>query len=482
MREVPVCMVAFASLHGVTRARVRRLASASLSSVHAPVDKRGKHANRPRSIPDSIKVQIDEHIRSFPAMKSHYSRGKNSRRRKYLSPHLNVSQMHELYVQKYEAGVERPIVSYHYYLKYFQENFNLSFGYPRTDTCSTCDQLQVQLDSASESTSMKALITEQKEEHLHKAERFYSSLRAHTQLAKENLHVAVISFDFQQNLPLPSIPVGEVFYMHQIWVYVFGVHNCGKNSASMYTWPEMIAGRGSDEVISCLNHYFETLPSEVTTLYLYSDGCGGQNKNLNVMHFLFSLVRVGRFQHIRHYFPVRGHSFLPNDRDFGCTELKKRKVERVFVPEEWNAVIRSARRRNPFTVVPVTQNMVLGYSTYFSPFFKKTVQAKKKALNIQRAMVLDYSSQHATQVWVKYRFEEDEPWNKFELEKRNTRIQCLPTVMAQKNPSPLPVKQRKINDVRKLVDKYVPQEYHHFYNSIAGDEEVSSETDESDEN
>ena len=34
----------------------------------------------------------------------------------------------------------------------------------------------------------------------------------------------------------------------------------------------------------------------------------------------------------------------------------------------------------------------------------------------------------------------------------------------------------------KLVDKYVPQEYHNFYNSIAGDEEVFSETDESDEN
>ena len=209
-----MCLVAFASLHGICQSRVRRLSSAALSSVHAPVDMRGKHQNRPRVISDSVKKQIDEHIRSFPAMKSHYSRGKNSRRRKYLSPHLSVAQMHNLYVKKYEANEECPIVSYHYYLKYFQENFNLSFGYPRTDTCCTCDQLQVQFDSASD--AMKALITEQKEDHLRRADSFYSSMRAHTQLAKRNSHVAVISFDFQQNLPLPSIPVGEVFYMHQI--------------------------------------------------------------------------------------------------------------------------------------------------------------------------------------------------------------------------------------------------------------------------
>ena len=101
--------------------------------------------------------------------------------------------MYELYVRKYETGEERPIVSYHYYFKYFQENFNLSFGYPQTDSHSKCDQLQIQLNSASE--SMKVLIKEQKEKHLHKAEKFYCSLRAHTQPAKESSHIAVIPFD-----------------------------------------------------------------------------------------------------------------------------------------------------------------------------------------------------------------------------------------------------------------------------------------------
>lgn len=123
--------------------------------------------------------------------------------------------------------------------------------------------------------------------------------------------------------------------------------------------------------------------------------------------------------------------------------------------------------------------MVVAYSTAFSHFFKKTVQAKNKALSLQRAMILYYSSQHVTEVWVKYGSGEEEPWSKFEVKKHRTRIESLPST--QKYHSLLAVKQSKITDVLKLVEKYVPQEFHQFYSSIAGDEEVSSETEESEE-
>ena len=460
----------------MTVSRVLRLAKATLEETSAPADKRGKHLNRPQKMTDEIKHQVDTHIRSFPTMKSHYSRKKHSRHRKYLSPQLSVTQMHELYVQKYEPNAKKPLVTYSFYWKYFNENFNITFGYPRSDTCGMCDQLEVQLDAAS--APLQVGIRKQKEDHLRRAEAFYGSLRSNTVLSKQNSHISTITFDFQQNLPLPSVPVGDVFYMQQLWIYVFGVHNCGTNEVRMYCWPETIAHRGSDEVISCLLHYLHSLPGEVTTLNLFSDGCPGQNKNLNVMHFLFSLVRLGRFEHIRHFFPVRGHSFLPNDRDFGCTERKKRKVERVYTPEQWHDIMRSARKKKPYIIVPVDQSMVLNCAAHFSPVFKKTVKAEGKGLNIQRAMILDYSNSHPSEVWVKYG-DEDEEWSKFSPEKCSKVIKSLPT--APKYLHPLSVKQNKISDVHKLVDKYVPVEFQSFYKSIKGDDEVSSETEDSGE-
>ena len=119
---------------------------------------------------------------------------------------------------------------------------NISFGYPKMDTCPTCDQFEIQLRVEDDAT--KALVVQQQDIHLRKAEWIYNSLRSDTRLAKESDHFACITFVFEQNFPLPSIPVGEVFYMHQLWLYVFGIHNCGSNDVRMYCWPETIAGRG----------------------------------------------------------------------------------------------------------------------------------------------------------------------------------------------------------------------------------------------
>ena len=59
-------------------------------------------------------------------------------------------------------------------------------------------------------------------------------------------------------------------YMHQLWVYVFGIHSCGDNNVTMYCWPETLAKQGSDEVITCLQHFLSQLPTSVTTsLHLF---------------------------------------------------------------------------------------------------------------------------------------------------------------------------------------------------------------------
>ena len=91
-------------------------------------------------------------------------------------------------------------------------------------------------------------------------------------MAKDSEDIAAISFDFEQNFPLPHIPTGEVFYLRQVWLYVFGVHDCGKNSATMYCWPENVAHKGSNEVVSCLDSFLCTGSlNGVKRLNLFSD-------------------------------------------------------------------------------------------------------------------------------------------------------------------------------------------------------------------
>ena len=48
---------------------------------------------------------------------------------------------------------------------------------------------------------------------------------------------------------------------------------------------------------------------------------------------------------------VSGHSYLPNDRDFGSIEIARNKTAHIYVPEDWERVVRQARHKNPFQVI-----------------------------------------------------------------------------------------------------------------------------------
>ena len=158
--EHVVCREAFIHIHGITTGRVQHLAFYAKTSPTPPPDKRGKHANS-HATREEIKQQIHRHIKSFPTIESHYGKSNSSKGKKYLSSQLSVALMHELYLEMHEPqeyakikedGSGNPQVKYDFYRKYFNSHFNLSFGAPKTDTCATCDELNVKINDASDST------------------------------------------------------------------------------------------------------------------------------------------------------------------------------------------------------------------------------------------------------------------------------------------------------------------------------------------
>lgn len=188
----------------------------------------------------------------------------------------------------------------------------------------------------------------------------------------------------------------------------------------------------------------------VNTVYLFSDGYAGQNKNSTVMQYLYTLVKSGRFSRIQHIFPIRGHSFLPCDRDFAKTESKKKKVERLYIPEHWMEVIRKTRKVKPFSVVPVTQSLVLDFKNHLTPFFKKTYTSlTKETLRFREARMFEYARDHPTEVWVKYSLSVDDEWHRFSIEKRRSSGPTLPTQPVTTDIVPLNPK--KVDDLKSSL-------------------------------
>lgn len=72
---------------------------------------------------------------------------------------------------------------------------------------------------------IKTQLQQEKQVHIDKAALFYSDLKAISQESKINPEVEVLSFDYQQNVPLPHVPCGDVFYKRQIWCYKFCIYS-----------------------------------------------------------------------------------------------------------------------------------------------------------------------------------------------------------------------------------------------------------------
>ena len=145
----------------------------------------------------------------------------------------------------------QPTVSEHYYRHIFNTEFNLGFGTPRSDTCTRCDELAIAIDAAH--GIEKENFEREQSDHQTKAKARYTMKREEKQAAKESWSgtrrrlgshhsfcskdsVDMITYDFQQNLPTPNLRHSEVFYMRQLWMYNFGIHDCVSDVGYVYVW------------------------------------------------------------------------------------------------------------------------------------------------------------------------------------------------------------------------------------------------------
>src|SRR5277367_5033556 len=141
-----------------------------------------------------------------------------------------------------------------------------------------------------------------------------------------------------QNQPLPHTVIGEAYYARQIWLSTFGIviHRGEHSTQSIddthfYRWTENVGGKGSNEIISCLDHFLRGHLGSKKKIRLFSDSCPAQNKNYAMLLMLQKLA-TERGVEIEWFFPEKGHSFIPVDRTFGRVEQLLKKEESILLP------------------------------------------------------------------------------------------------------------------------------------------------------
>ena len=162
-----------------------------------------------------------------------------------------------------------PLESYKFYLRVFNERFNLKFQPPKKDKCDTC-----------ECYNNSTLITDEMElsqqNHLQDKNLVREIKEKCKTNAGQNEHVLAAAFDLQKVL---LCPYGQVYYSRRLANHNFTVTELDNMRTSCYFWTEDACQKGACEVATCLQKFIQKRAAEgIDEFYLFCDRCGGQNK------------------------------------------------------------------------------------------------------------------------------------------------------------------------------------------------------------
>lgn len=130
-----------------------------------------------------------------------------------------------------------------------------------------------------------------------KSQLFYNDLRELSKTVRVNTDIEVLPFDYQQNMPLPHISCGDVFYKRQLWCYNFCIYSAKTRLAHFFMYDESNGKKGQNEIISFLYFYFKNiLDKSIKTLYFYADNCSSQNKNNVLVQYVYSIIQTNTFE------------------------------------------------------------------------------------------------------------------------------------------------------------------------------------------
>lgn len=454
--EHKVCKSFFQGVFQVSAGRLDRLLKHKAIGTPPPCDKRGKHPPHNKTN-DAKKNELKNFIDKFPCYESHYSREK-SNHRKYLSPDLSLGKMYQLYKEE----TENPL-SYFVFRETFNKEFNLHFHPPVTDSCKRCDLFNIKIKATTEEVTRRNLEIE-KELHQRKAQSARDSLKRDTEMAKQE-NVSVICFDLMKTLPTPVLTTGICYYKRQLWTYCFNIHEMGTNNSFMFVWNETIASRGPQEVGSCILFYIKNFVKS-KRLIMYSDQCGGQNRNIKLSLLCNYITASPNFsvEEIDHKFMVSGHSYLPCDQDFGLIEKEKRFHPHIFVPNDWHAVIKHARKKNPFTLVEMKMSNFFSTKVLENNSINRKISEAKTKVEWLKIQWLRFRKDFPNNIQFKYSNNEGFQFETVDLSKRKSvskEIMELPLLYPNGNT----INEAKKKDLLQLME-LIPPIHHEFYKNL----------------
>lgn len=374
----------------------------SEDGLFANQDKRGCLPSINKTSNENINA-IKLHIESFPKIESHYTR--KSTKRLYLDEKLSISKMYELFVEKFILEYPGNMVpSLSVYRNIFCTSYNLSFFKPKKDQCASCNKFK------SATLEKKSFLEEDYNKHIERMHQSFIAKDIDNTLGQISPNYVVASFDLQSTLQIPSSDVSLMYYSRKLNMYNLTVYESSPpHNAHCFTWAEINGKRGRNEIGSCLLRWFLSLPEDASEVTLYSDTCGGQNQNYNIMALMIYIVQKTNIHKIEHKFLESGHTMIEVDSMHSAIENAKRNVP-VFSVHDWITLFKTARsnrnrnkNKKPYIVEELSYKDFVDLQKLSALLIKnKTLDTDDKKINWLKVKGFEYTKSNPYLVGYKY--------------------------------------------------------------------------------
>lgn len=125
---------------------------------------------------------------------------------------------------------------------------------------------------------------------------------AKEEASSPNEDVRTINFDMEKVLTTPRAEIGPLYYCSKLCVWNFTIYELASHKGLCHVWNETIGCRGSNEIASFLWKYFKEESKKGVRLFLlFSDNCGGQNRNKMVFSMFIKAAAEFKIKIVHRY-------------------------------------------------------------------------------------------------------------------------------------------------------------------------------------
>lgn len=165
---------------------------------------------------------------------------------------------------------------------------------------------------------------------------------------------------------------------------------------------------------------------------------------------------------------------MPCDQDFGLVKKQKKFFRDIFVPDDWNKVVESARKRLPFKVIKMSSNDFYSTVNLEKNLTNRKISANKSKVEWLKIQWLLYKKADPFCIFYKYSNNDDVLFDSVNIAKRQSVHASEDIKLNILYPNGHKIDTKKKKDLLELIP-FIPPIHHNFYKNLKTSEDPSEE-------